>query len=435
MMNPTRRDVLKTGSAALAGLALPGSAAFAQAQRAAKAAASGVKPTLVVIYLRGGADPLNAIVPYGDARYGKVRPTISVKNVRTINNYFGFHPALKELSNMYAAGTLCPIMNTGSTHPTRSHFDAQDFMERAAPGSREVTEGWLNRYLTATHVDGAKDVELRAVAMQATLPRSLRGEFPVLAMPDGGAGDILNRFEAAYDCESSREARRKNAGGASATKPGAAEHAPSETPAEAMRRRIAESGRESIAQLRELNKTVSKGGGGYPSGRLGKQLRSVARLIKAGKGLEVAAMDYDGWDHHARQGGNKGTMASMLETLSKSLDAFARDLGPAMDHTMVLTMTEFGRTVAENGNGGTDHGRAGFMLAMGGPVVGGKIHGGWKGLEKNALVNGRDLKVQVDFRNVFAETLSSLFNFRADEHDFFPDYKSNEKALGFVRKA
>ena len=424
-MNPTRRDVLKTGSAALAGLALPGSAAFAQAQRAAKAAAAGVKPTLVVIYLRGGSDPLNAVVPYGDEHYGKVRPTIAVKNVRKVNNYFGFHPAMGELANMYDAGTLCPILNTGSTHPTRSHFDAQDFMERAAPGSRAVTEGWLNRYLTATHVDAAKDVELRAVAMQATLPRSLRGQFPVLAMPDGGAGDVLDRFEAAYDCESSREARRKNAGGGT----------PELTPAEAMRRRIAESGRESIAQLRELNKTVARGGGGYPGGRLGQQLRRVARLIKARKGLEVAAMDYDGWDHHARQGGDQGTMANMLGTLSKSLDAFARDLGPAMDHTMVLTMTEFGRTVAENGNGGTDHGRAGFMLAMGGPVAGGKIRGGWKGLEKNALVDGRDLKVQVDFRNVFAETLSGLFGFRADEHNFFPDYQSNEKALGFVRGA
>ncbi len=423
-MNPTRRDVLKTGSAALAGLALPGSAAFAQASRKAVAAA-GPKPTLVVIYLRGGADPLNAIVPYGDPRYRKLRPTIGVNNVRAINNYFGFHPAMKELADMYAAGTLCPILNTGSTHPTRSHFDAQDFMERAAPGSREVTEGWLNRYLTATHVDAAKDMQLRAVAMQATLPRSLRGQFPVLAMPEGGSGHLLDRFEGVYDCASSREARRLNAAGADeAVKP---------TPAELMRQRIAASGQEGIAQLRELNRVASQGGGGYPPGRLGQQLRNVARLIKAGKGLEVAAMDYDGWDHHARQGGSVGTMARMLGTLSKSLDAFAKDLGPAMERTMVLTMTEFGRTVAENGNQGTDHGRAGFMLAMGGPVVGGKIRGGWKGLEKEALVGGRDLKVQVDFRNVFAETLHGLFGFRADEHNFFPDYKSNEKTLGFLR--
>ena len=428
MTHPTRRDILKTGSAALAGLAVPGSAAFAQASKKAHAIA-GPKPTLVVIYLRGGADPLNAIVPYGDPRYRKVRPTIGVNNPIKISEYFGLHPKMKELSDMYAAGTLCPIVNTGSTHPTRSHFDAQDFMERAAPGSRAVTEGWLNRYLTATHVDGARDVELRAVAMQATLPRSLRGQFPVLAMPDGGAADVLDRFEAVYDCESSREARRLNGG----AHPDPA--APNETPAEAMRRRIAESGHESITQLRELNEIAGRGGGGYPPGRLGKQLRSVARLIKANKGLEIAAMDYDGWDHHARQGGSNGTMANMLANLSKSLDAFAKDLGPAMNRTMVLTMTEFGRTVAENGNMGTDHGRAGFMLALGGPVAGGKIRGGWKGLEKDALVNGRDLKVQVDFRNVFAETLHGLFGFRADEHDFFPDYRSNEKELGFVRDA
>ena len=428
MMNPTRRDILKTGSAALAGLALPGHAAFAQASKKADAV-TGPKPTLVVIYLRGGADPLNAIVPYGDPRYRKLRPTIAVQKVRRINDYFGFHPAMGELADLYDAGKLCAIVNTGSTHPTRSHFDAQDFMERAAPGTKEVTEGWLNRYLTATHVDAARDAELRAVAMQATLPRSLRGDFAVLAMPGEGAESTLKRYEAMYDCESNREAERLN--GKDKT-----EAVEAIEPGEAMRRRIAEAGHESIEKLRALNQAAAsagRSGRGYPGGRLGQQLREVAQLIKGGRGLEVAAIDYSGWDHHARQGGDAGTMATMLGTLSKGLQAFARDLGPALEHTVVLTMTEFGRTVAENGNGGTDHGRAGFMLALGGPVAGGKLYGGWKGLEKNALVGGRDLKVQVDFRNVFAETLQGMFGFRADQHDFFPGYQSNERELGFLR--
>ena len=422
-MTLTRRDVLKAGAAGLTGLSLP--LTFPRVARAADAASP---PTLVVIYLRGGADPLQTIVPYGDARYAKVRPTIAVPEVVRINDYFGFHPAMKELAGLYEEGKLCAILNTGSLHATRSHFDAQDFMERAAPGSREVTEGWLNRYLTATHTDAARDAELRAVAMQATLPRSLRGQFNVLAMPGRGAGRTLDRFAGLYACDGNREAERLNekADGAGVAA----------SPADAMGDRIAAAGRATVEQLRTLNANAAAGGepgGGYPNGRLGRQLKETARLIKAGRGLEVAAIDYDGWDHHARQGGATGTMPDMLRTLSRGLSAFARDLGPALDRTLVLTMTEFGRTVAENGNRGTDHGRAGFMLALGGPVNGGKLYGDWKGLEGGALVDKRDLKVQVDFRDVFAETLGGLFGFDADAAGFFPDYATGGRRLGFLR--
>ncbi|MEM6553410.1 MAG: DUF1501 domain-containing protein [Planctomycetota bacterium] len=440
-MTPTRRDVLKSSSlmlgAGMIGLSPRLSYGVPNAD-------GSQPPTLVVVYLRGGADPLSTVIPYGDPQYRIVRPTIRVPGeaqgnlpgVIPINKYFGFHPAMKELAELYEQGMMCPILNCGSTHPTRSHFDAQDFMERAAPGVKSVTEGWLNRYLYATKTDD--DPDLRAISLQETLPRSMRGQYGALAVPGYGAGNVMNAFENLYDCDSNKEALRKNgnvAADQAATaeaKPGAEEEA--ELPEEAMRRRIAEAGDEGIRKLRELEGHVRGASGrGYPNHRLGHQFRDLAKLIKAGEGLEVAAIDYNGWDHHAYQGGANGTMSNMLATLSQSVGAFVKDMGPRMDRTLVLMMTEFGRTVRENGNNGTDHGRASCMMAVGGMVNGGQMYGKWTGLDRRTLVAGRDLKVHTDFRRVFAETLATLYGFEADEHDFFPEYRSREKPVGFLR--
>ncbi len=413
--------------------------------------------TLVVVYLRGGADPINAIVPFGDPLYRDVRPTIAVplpgadpsSGVIPLNNYFGFHPAMVELAELYRAGMMVPILNAGSTHPTRSHFDAQDFMERAAPGVKSVTEGWLNRYLSATAAD--KDGDLRAVALQSTLPRSLRGQYAVLATPDGGAEHAMDRFERLYDCDSNETAKRKMSGEPTSAEPattqargdGSASAEPASAgvesdmlPEERNRQRILTTGQESIRKLRELNRLLGNGGrddAGFPRSRLGQQFRQTADLIKSNRGLEVAAFDYNGWDHHAYQGGADGLMADMLGDLSASIAAFAKHLGDRMNKTLVLTMSEFGRTVRENGNAGTDHGRAGYMLAVGGMVNGDRFYGKWTGLDRNQLVDGRDLRVHTDFRRVFAESLAALFGFEADDHQFFPDYRSREKPLGFLK--
>ncbi|MEM1108761.1 MAG: DUF1501 domain-containing protein [Planctomycetota bacterium] len=434
-MSPTRRDFLKS-SGVMLGAGVAGLSP--RLTYGAPNVDGSQPPTLVVLYLRGGADPINTIIPFGDPLYSRLRPTIQVpvrqrgnaKGVLPINKYFGFHPSLKELADLYDEGMMCPILNCGSTHSTRSHFDAQDFMERAAPGIKSVTEGWLNRYLYATKT--GDDADLRAVSLQETLPRSMRGQYGALAVPGYGADRVMNKFEDLYDCDSNKEAKKKNAGGNT-------ENVSAETellPEEAMRQRIAEAGDESIRKLREINDHVDgkrRGGKGYPDTRLGRQFRDLAKLIKAREGLEVAAIDYNGWDHHAYQGGSNGTMSNMLRNFSRSVGAFVDDMGPGMDRTLVLVMSEFGRTVRENGNNGTDHGRAGYMMAIGGMVNGGKIYGKWTGMERRNLVDGRDLKVHTDFRRVFAETLATLYGFEADKENFFPEYKSREKPVGFLK--
>ena len=307
-------------------------------------------------------------------------------------------------------------------------------MERAAPGIKSVTEGWLNRYLYATK--SSEESGIRAVSLQSTLPRSLRGQYAALAVPGYGADAVMDTFAELYDCDSNKEAKQKNGtpNDADHATPGGETDTP--LPEEQMRQRIAEAGDHGIAKLRELNQLVENGGrmNGYPNTRLGRQFRDLAKLIKSNQGLEVAAVDYGGWDHHAYQGGTRGTMANMLGNLSKSIGRFIDDLGPHANRTLVLTMSEFGRTVRENGNAGTDHGRASCMFAVGGMVNGGKVYGKWTGLENRTLVDGRDLKVHTDFRRIFAETLASLYGFEADEHDFFPEYKSREKPVGFLRR-
>ncbi len=434
----TRREFLKTS-----GLVIGGAGAGLVDLRTLygqTAEADQLPPTLVVLYLRGGADVLNAIIPATESLYYTYRPTIAIprEQVLPVTNRFGFHPAMRELHELYQAGRLAAIINAGSTHPTRSHFDAQDFMERAAPGIKTVTEGWLNRYLTATRTD--EDRDLRSVSLQPTLPRSLRGDYPVLAVPDGGAEQAMSVFETLYGCNGEKEAIAELRGGdhaaerIKATLEARGEHELS--PAEAARQQIVDAGAASIAKLRKLNALLHNEDhpvlGDYPSTHLGRQFRSIARLIKSNEGLEIAALDYGGWDHHAYQGGAQGVMTNMLMNLSKSMRAFHDDLGPRMNRTVVLVMSEFGRTARENGNNGTDHGRGGFMLALGGPVVGGKVYGKWRGLSRKALYEGRDMPVHTDFRDVFAETLSAMYGFRSDRNGFFPEYRANDRALGMM---
>lgn len=445
-MSPTRRQFL-AGSSAFMGAASLGlsTKALAEALRS-----QGHPPTMVVIYLRGGADPLQTIVPAGDPQYFKVRPTIAIParsddpdnpGVIPVTNLFGLHPSLKPLHALYEQKKMAAIMCAGSTHPTRSHFDAQDFMERAAPGVKSVTEGWLNRYLSETA--SSKDRTLRAISMQPTLPRSLRGSYPVLAVPTGGAERAMSAFEQMYSCDDNAEAMRKNAEPTPKPEPAPKVDGPrvSTTPEvvdppkaeDKVNDKIVEAGQDSIQKLRHLKKVTSgQPDAQYPNSSLARKLSQIAQVIKAGEGLEVAAVDYGGWDHHAYQGGSTGTMANMLGTLAEAIRAFNDDLGAHMDKTLVLVMSEFGRTVYENGSYGTDHGRGGFMLAVGGMVKGGGIYGKWTGLEKNNLYQKRDLPVHVDFRNVFAEALTSLYGFRTDKTDFFPDYKANERPVGYL---
>lgn len=434
-MATTRRQFMKSSSAML------GAAGLGTMPTQLLYGDSGSTPppcTLIALYLRGGADPLNIIVPYREKRYYDVRPTIAIPPERrgdtagvirlSNDKRFGFHPAMRELAAMYESGLVAPIVNVGSTHPTRSHFDAQDFMERAAPGIKTINEGWLNRYLGVTRSDG--DSELRAISLQAVLPRSLRGQYPVLAVPEAGANHAMGVFGTLYGCDSEKEAIAQMQG------PPGSGGGSSSDPEAVTRQKIVEAGAHSIRKLRHLNSIIHQGNSSvvYPQSQLASQLRGVARLIQANERLEIAAIDYNGWDHHAYQGGSMGTMAEMLRNLSGSIKAFFDDLGPRRDRVVVLAMTEFGRTVKENGTNGSDHGHGGFLLAIGGPVVGGKVYGKWTGLDRAVLNEGRDMPVYTDFRSAFAETLSGLFGFRADQNEFFPEFKSEAKSLGFIRQ-
>ncbi|MHC4830458.1 MAG: DUF1501 domain-containing protein, partial [Planctomycetota bacterium] len=258
----------------------------------------------------------------------------------------------------------------------------------------------------------------RAVAMQGLLPRSLRGPHPVLAVPpirEGGERDPLEIFDAIYPGMDGMPAE-EGEGDPDLQDP------------------VLMAGRVTIQKMRRFREITNKkfpGEAKYPSHALGTRLRQVARVIKGDAGLEVAAIDYPGWDHHIREGGHDGKMAQMLKVLGDSLAAFHKDLGERMENVCVLTMSEFGRTARENGNEGTDHGRGGMMLALGGMVQGGKVYGQWKGLQDSALQDKRDLPVTTDFRDVFGEALTEIFDFKLPK-TFFPGYMQRRR-LGLMK--
>jgi len=291
----------------------------------------------------------------------------------------------------------------GSKHPSRSHFDCQDFMEYGAPGDKSVRDGWLNRYLQATAGPHGPEGEFRALALQGRLPRSLRGRYPVLAVPDRmgfggrrrtGDEDVLDLFDPLYKAPPSMD------------KPGRTGERPDEDD-------LTVSGRTTIATLRKLEEILANKPAGreiaYPavSGRLGQQFKKAARVIKSGQGLQVVGVDWNGWDHHINLGvpaaGNQ--YFDMLARLDSAVATFFEDVDTMKNQIVLLIMTEFGRTNAENGNRGTDHGHGGLMFLVGGKVQGGKVYGDWPTLAPGKTYQNRDLAVTTDFRTVMSEVL------------------------------
>lgn len=402
------------------------------------------RPTLVTIFLRGGADALNALVPYQDPNYYKYRPTIAIsekggKNGAGITkvkgeDYYAFGPGLAGLAPLFQEGVIVPIVNAGSPHDTRSHFSAQDYMERGAPGSAKVTSGWLNRYLELSKKPF--DAPLRGLSAQALLPRALRGDYPVLAGDNHTEHmELFADLYAPQNMENmkAREGAGPVAGSRLDSRPNAGADAKLLT-ADMTRDIITMSGTNAVSRIKALDKAANTPtDASYPGGGLGHQLRTIAKVIKANVGLEVAQADLGGWDTHRGQGGADGNHTKMLKHLSDCLLAFRQDLGKRMDKVVVLVMSEFGRTVHENGSQGTDHGRGGFMLAMGNMMNGGKFYGINKGLED--LEHGRFQPVHTDYRNVFAETITRLFHFDPFASQLFPGYKGNgDNFLGFMKQ-
>ena len=388
-MKVDRRFFLKSSGLAMLGLGFaPG---FLSRAVAARTAAN--KKILLAIFQRGGADGLSMVPPVGDPEYYALRPTVAIARpgegegaALKLDDTFGLHPALSSLAPLYEAGALAIVHAVGSPKPTRSHFDAQDFMEGGIPGAL-APDGWLNR---ALQNEAANDPRaFRAVALQSNLPRSLFGSAPAVAMGSvaefklrtGRLSDAGARsFEALY--ASAVDVALRNTG--------------NET-FEALR----------LLEKAKLDEMPVQHGADYPNSPLGRRLQDVARLIRADIGLEVAATDCGGWDTHVGQGAAQGQLAARLKELGDSLAAFAVDLGDSMADVCVVTMTEFGRTVRENGNRGTDHGTASLMFVMGGGVRGRRVIGQWRGLREPNLFEGRDLAMATDFRAVLSEILAS----------------------------
>ncbi len=416
-MSLSRRLFIKSAGVAAASFGAAPSFLLrtAYAQNSAAAGSGKERPVLIAIFQRGAADGISMVVPYGDPNYVSVRPQIAIPSPKggadtalDLDGFFGLHPSLGALKPIYDAGHLAMVHAVGSPDNSRSHFDAQDYMESGAPGNKSVADGWLNRYLQSdTRMKGTSP--FRAIAMSSNMPRTLLGPAPALA---------LTRIQD-FDVR-----------GASA-KPRVAAPGDSDIYA-AFESMWHNETFDAVKMLKDANPTrfQPENGAQYPNQAFGQSLLQIAQMIKANVGLEVAFADLSGWDTHANQGAVAGQLSQRLREFGDGLAALYRDLGDRMRNVVILTMTEFGRSIRQNGSGGTDHGHASALFVAGGPVKGGKVYGKWPGLAPGQLFEGRDLALTTDFRDVFAEILTK--HLRApDVTRVFPNYAAKQ-ALGFL---
>jgi uncharacterized protein (DUF1501 family) len=399
-----RRYFVKSGGIAIAGFAVAPS--FLVRSVFAQSASSKGKdrPVVIAIFQRGAADGISIVVPFGDPHYRSVRPQIAIESPLDLDGFFGLHPSLDALKPLYDAKHLAIVQAVGSPDNTRSHFDAQDYMESGTPGNKSVADGWMNRYMQAK--PDASATPFRAVAFSANMPRTMMGPAPAVAMTRiadfgvraGAASDTMaGAFEAMYGADTT--------------------------------------GKETFDAVNMLKKAnplqyTAENGAKYPTSRFGQSLLQIAQLIKADVGLEVAFADIGGWDTHANQGNDRGQLSNRLKEFGDGLGALYQDLGDHMRNVVVLTMTEFGRAIKQNGSGGTDHGHASCLFAFGGPVKGGKVYGKWPGLAPEQLYEGRDLALTTDFRDVFSEILANHMG-TSNVSRVFPGYKPALK-LGLI---
>jgi uncharacterized protein (DUF1501 family) len=367
----------------------------------AAAAAPGKRKTLVAIFQRGAADGLNVVVPFSEKRYYELRPTIGIpapgsnngpQPAIDLDGRFALNPALQPLKELWDRRMLAVVEATGSPDASRSHFDAQDYMESGTPGMKR--DGWLNRALPPAGPDASP---LRAIAMGASLPRSLQGDQSAIAVNDvqqfHGDENTASILESMYACSPDKQ--------------------------------LATAGKDAFAarkMILSLSKTPYTPSGNAQYGRageLGRSLQQIARLIKADAGVEAAFAEIGGWDHHQNEPNQLG---NVLRQFGGALQAFCTDMGDRMEDIVLVTMSEFGRTAQENGNNGTDHGHGDLMFVLGGPVQGGKVYGKWPGLEKEQLYEGRDLAVTTDFRAVLSELVSGHLGNR-NLSEVFPNYQ------------
>ncbi|HEX6966619.1 MAG TPA: DUF1501 domain-containing protein [Gemmatimonadaceae bacterium] len=416
-----RRVFLKSGALALVTVGLSPSFLRRTVFAAELQRATRKGKILICLFQRGAADALNIVVPHGEPEYYGLRPNIGIPRPRSgdpstaidLDGFFGLHPALAPFKPLWDRGLLAPVHAVGSPSSTRSHFDAQDYMETGTPDVKSTPDGWLNRYLairgtcaecsghaatqpgaheapTASDGDASSPASaaaspFRAVALSQQTPRILEGPAPSIAMSSlsdftiRATGTDVERLEALYRTGSADIIHG----------------AGSET-------------FDAVKMLRAANpqQYLPERGAEYPRSPFGQSLKQIAQLIKADVGLEIAFADVGGWDTHVNQGGATGQLANRLRDFSSAIAALVTDLGDRMDDVVILTMSEFGRMAKQNGNGGTDHGHAGALFVIGGSVHGHKVHGTWPGLAPEQLYQGRDLALTTDFRSVFAEVVT-----------------------------
>ena len=385
---PSRRLFLKSSALAMFGVgSVP---TWLSRAVYAKEAPGERKKIFIAIFQRGAVDGLNVVVPHGEAEYYALRPSIGIprpdgteKSAIDLDGHFGLNPALRALKPLWDSKQLAIVEAVGSPDPSRSHFDAQDYMESGTPGQKTTVDGWLNRaLLRETHPSA-----VRAVSLSPDLPRTLRGRNQVLAV--GSINDFqIRETQAALTFESMYG-----------------------TSADQVLNGTARETFDAVRLMQSIQRSpyTPANGANYPKGRLGQSLYQIARIIKANVGLEVAFTDVGGWDTHVNEVGPQphvGQLANLLRDFGDALAAFSQDMGDRMADITLVTMSEFGRTVKENGDRGTDHGHANTMFVLGGNVRGGRVYGEWPGLAREQLYEGRDLNVTTDFRTVLSELVS-----------------------------
>src|ERR1700722_14139414 len=414
-MTISRRYFLKNGGIAMLGMAsLP-----SFLQRAIASTPSAGKKKMVVLFQRGAMDGLNVVVPFAEPNYYHLRPTIAIPQPRSggvdaaldLDGFFGLHPSLAPLQPLFQNGQLAIVQAVGSPDPSRSHFDAQDYMESGTPGVKATEDGWLNRALQVTPEEQSSP--FRAVAFGPSLPRTLQGSAPAVSIPDlkqfkmyGSQQTVEGGFEAMY----------------------------AQTVDQALHG-VGKQTFEAIDQLKKINPDSyqPENGAEYPKSRFGQSLEEIAELFKADVGLEVAFLDSGGWDHHVNEGGVQGQLSNLLRDLGQGIAAFHQDMGDRMGDVVFVSMSEFGRTAHENGNRGTDHGHANCMLLMGGDIKGGRVYSRWPGMSDGQLYEGRDLAVTTDYRSVLSEIISKHLGGR-NLDKVFPGFANDaSQYLGVVK--
>jgi uncharacterized protein (DUF1501 family) len=420
-MSITRRIFLRSGALAMVGSsAVP---AFLTRTLFSESEAPDSKgKKLVVIFQRGAADGLNIVVPYAEKNYYALRPTISIpqNQVLDLDGFFGLHPSLASFEPLYRQGHLAIVPAAGSPDTTRSHFDAQDYMESGTPGNKATVDGWLNRALQSEdQCTNARyrmeHTAFRAIALGSELPRTLAGKIEAISIGNvldfnvGGRGPAQapagNAFQSMYD-ESS----------------------------DALLHTAGESTFEAVKMLRSTDPAhyTPAAGAVYPATPFGNGMKQIAQLMKANLGVETAFTDIGGWDTHHNQGSVNGDLANRLKEFSEGISAFWRDMGDEAEKITLVTMSEFGRTAEQNGTGGTDHGHANVMFVLGGNVKGGKVYGKWPGLAKEQLNESRDLAVTIDFRQVLDEAISGTLGVTKPEIAFPGAQLRKDNFLGLI---